>query len=66
MEWDTCNCDYSEDLCRVYKNLEHSRAMDLDLCELILQSSSPEQNRREWIPASEWTRNFQAGTERDS
>ena len=52
------DCDYAEDLCRVYKEIEHAKAVDLDMCGLILESSLPDQGRREWVPASEWTRDF--------
>jgi hypothetical protein len=53
--WD---CDLAEDLCRVYRDIERAKAATRDVCDLILTAPSETDRRREWVPASEWTKNF--------
>jgi hypothetical protein len=47
--------EFSEDLCRVYRELEHTKSTHLDLCDQILNAPSVADHHREWMPASEWT-----------
>ena len=58
MDRKTWDCDLSEDLCRVYRDIERAKAASLDVCDVILTSPSDAEHTHEWIPASEWTQNF--------
>jgi hypothetical protein len=52
------DCHFSEDLCRLYREQEKVKASHLDVCDQILLSPSIDQRHRDWVPASEWTRNL--------
>ena len=42
--------EYLDDLCLRYREMERSKAMHLDVCDLILSTDG---RRREWVPSSE-------------
>ena len=39
--------DLADDLCQFYREMERTRSVHLDICELMLSSS--ERSRREWV-----------------
>jgi hypothetical protein len=55
METDSRDLDIIEDLCRLDRERELSASSNLDVCELIVQSRSASESRREWVPASDWS-----------
>lgn len=45
---------FVEDLCRLDRERELTASTSLDVCELVVQSRSLSEPRREWVPASDW------------
>jgi hypothetical protein len=46
--------EFLNDLSRLDRELEQLKSMDLERCELLVQSRSANEPAREWIPASDW------------
>jgi hypothetical protein len=55
METDSRDLDIVEDLCRLDRERELLTSSNLDVCELVVQSRSASESRREWVPASDWS-----------
>lgn len=58
METEFRDADFAEQLCQLDRESERSRSASLELCDLILQSRSMSEPRREWVAASEWAPTF--------
>jgi hypothetical protein len=54
MESEFRDQEFVDDLCRLDREMERSKSIDLERCELLVRSSSANEPDREWIPASEW------------
>jgi hypothetical protein len=54
MDTDVRDPEFVEDLCRLDRERELSTSTSLDVCELVMQSRSLSESRREWVPAQEW------------
>ena len=54
METGFRDVEFAEDLCRLDRERELCASASLDVCELVVQSRSVAEPRREWVPASEW------------
>jgi hypothetical protein len=46
------DAEFLDDLCRLDRELERSKTADLERGDLLVQSRSPDEPGREWIPAS--------------
>jgi hypothetical protein len=55
METGARDLELVEDLCRLDRERELSTSTSLDVCDLVVQSRSLSEPRREWVPASDWT-----------
>ena len=55
METDARDLELAEDLCRLDREQELLTSSNLDVCELVVQSRSISESRREWVPASDWS-----------
>jgi hypothetical protein len=51
MDIDVRDPEFVEDLCRLDRERELSTSTSLDVCELVMQSRSLSEPRREWVPA---------------
>lgn len=54
MESESRDLEFADDLCRLDREMERSKSIDLERCELFARARSANDPDREWIPASEW------------
>jgi hypothetical protein len=55
MEAQFGDVEFVEDLCRLDRERELSASTSLDVCELVVQSRSISEPRREWVAARDWS-----------